>query len=325
MAGKHRRKKRKILKSFLVLAAFIISISAAVAITWALLTAQTETKSNVFSGTEGITVKLEENSWDTPTASPYKNGEKLAENYSPKQEIPKDPRLVNTTQRKDGYENDSKEYVALRLTYQIKRKGIDGSGSEVASQYYWETVSYSKFKKLADVYVDGSGTAGFNVVKDTDNDNEKKKKWYPKKEASGDFAPEGSKENTIFYYGSAIDGEKIGDTSNITTTLFDYVKINPALASDTYFECDSTSTGDGAHCKYKMVDANKIIEKSIHQGLIGFRIVVEGFAVQAFENGEDITLDGNDAIGSQNAKDALDALMDKHAAPQNVVEITPAP
>ena len=304
------------MKSVGILAAFVLVIGITVAVTWALLTKTSDPKINVFTGTEGLKIQLDETKWDGLVGSDYgeKNpddpddtekwteldpglGQNMAKNYSPNQEIPKDPKLTNITTIKTGYENDAKEYVALRLTYQIKRTDkvkVEEDGEEkTVDKSYWETISYKTFQQLADVYVTSSTTAGFNL---TD--------WDVK-------AGTGMAENTIFYYKNALNGTKEtgASTGNVTSTLFDYVKIKDTLASDTLLKCEETD-----HYTEKTEGDKTIITVSKHEGLAGFRIVVEGFAVQAYENGQDITLKSTNPSGGDNAQTALDKLIGQHPA-----------
>ena len=275
MRKKRRSRKitRKIAGVFLLLAC----IGVTVAVTWAFLTATSTEKENIFKGTSGITVEAQEPSWDS-------GGKEKANNYSPNLDIPKDPFLLNTTEVKTGHEDDSKEYVAIRLTYQINSVNPDTTGDAK-----WETVSYEKFKKLAEVYSEktvGVSEAGFNLA-DSDSDVNTKK-WVADTDGK----------NEIFYYNTVLSGKTDSSDEDETTRLFNSVKIASALTVDTLFQCDKTAhyTMDGATLK-----------TSNHKGLIGFKIVVEGFAVQAYEDENQVSFD--------TAKTRLKTLIGENPAP----------
>lgn len=201
---------KKGFKVLAVLCALSLVVGATVAITLALLTATSGSAvSNTFTGTAGLSVVLKETAWDNDTpADQTDGGEGKAANYSPGLVIEKDPLIQNTTTLKAGYENDSYEYAALKLEYQIS----DGSGG-------WETITYAQFQNLADVYckVGGviSGSAGFNTAD------------WEAKDAS----------NTVWYYKTSVKGGLATAIDNKTTTLFDYVKINSTLTENTVFDC----------------------------------------------------------------------------------------
>lgn len=272
-----RRKKRtrKLVKGITTICILLICIGATAAVTWALLTATSTEKENVFKGTSGLSVEAKEPNWDS-------TGKTKAENYSPNLEIPKDPYLENTTEIKTGHENDSKEYVAIRLTYQINRVNPGTEGDPE-----WETISYASFQKLADVYYDNSGvnTLGFNLAaSDTDIDTEK---WIA-----------ADNEKKIFYYNTVLAGKTDPGTDDETSKLFDVVKIDTNLTESSLFKCDNAG---------HYTETTGTLTASNHKGLIGFRIVVEGFAVQAYEDGALVPFD--------TAKTRLKALIDENPAP----------
>lgn len=268
---KRRRKQKKVLKGLIGISVILICMGATAAVTWALLTTQSEDKINVFTGTAGLTLKAHEPNWDT-------TGEAKANNYSPNLEIDKDPYLENTTEIKTGHENDSKEYVAIRLTYQIN------AGTTLTPK--WESISYEAFQRLATIYhLAGGSQTGFNLAaNDTDRDTNK---WIKKNDTY-----------TVFYYNTILDGKTDPGVSDETSKLFDSVKIKDDLESDGYFKCDIA-----AH----YTESGSKITSGDHKGLIQFRIVVEGFAVQAYEDANKVSFD--------TAKTRLDTLMMNNPAP----------
>lgn len=133
---KRRRKQKKVLKGLIGISVILICMGATAAVTWALLTTQSEDKINVFTGTAGLTLEADEPNWNS-------TGRAKAENYSPNLEIEKDPYLKNTTEIESGHEDDSKEYVAIRLTYQIN--------AGTTSTPKWENISYDAFQRLAEI------------------------------------------------------------------------------------------------------------------------------------------------------------------------------
>ena len=266
--------KRKLLKRFIGISVILVCMSITAAVTLALLMAQSGIKKNVFTGTAGLEVEVYEPNWDSPGG-----GQEKATNYSPNLEIPKNPYLQNETKIKPGHEDDSKEYVAIRLTYQINAVNPGDTGGPK-----WETVSYSTFQKLADVYCTGVDTPKFNLAANASDI----KKWIPDDDG----------ENKIFYYNTILNGTSDSVAFDKTSTLFDYVKINGDLETGTLFKCDKSEHYDP--------DTGTITTGN-HKGLIGFRIVVEGFAVQAYENRQD--------IGLATAKARLKELMNDNLAP----------
>lgn len=76
------------------------------------------------------------------------------------------------------------------------------------------------------------------------------------------------------------------------------MKIKDDLEADGYFKCDNAG--------HYVESAGKIISGN-HKGLIQFRIVVEGFAVQAYENSSEVSF--------ATAKSRLDTLMTANPAP----------
>lgn len=303
MSKKHK-KRNKILKVCGLFMAFVLVIGATVAVTLALMNKSTDVEKNTFVGNAGLDLKLEEPEWKKTGG-----GEEMAKNYTPGMNIPKDPILINMTKsstyedgtgaKTDEYNNNS-EYVAIKLEYQILKANVENTDVNLADDSSWQTVPYKEFNKLADIKYNSAD--GFNS---TD--------WEVKAKSSDDD------ENTIFYYKAVLPPDITGvsgydsDTSHKTKALFDHVAIKKELKSDTIFNCPITSCTDHFKGTFngapytnwtelkKALDAEGgyTITASlkdtysyakdgtttyVHVGLIPFRINIQGYAIQAYEN-----------------------------------------
>lgn len=90
--------------------------------TLAYFSQKTEEKQNVFTMGAGLTGELKEPAWDnvdfgggSAGIEEGKLGEKLAENFTPGLEIPKDPAIKNTTVTDEGKAADA--WVAIKIKY----------------------------------------------------------------------------------------------------------------------------------------------------------------------------------------------------------------
>lgn len=99
------QKKKNIKTTIRNLLVLVLVAAISIVGTLAFLNKQTDKKVNTFTGSAGINLTLTEPNWDS-------TGKTMAENYTPKMEIPKDPTLTNISTT-----TDSDEWVALRVDY----------------------------------------------------------------------------------------------------------------------------------------------------------------------------------------------------------------
>ena len=163
-------------------------------------------------------------------------GKEDAKNYTSNQLIEKDPFLINTTVSNEH--ND--EYVAIELDYYI----ADEAGK-------LQEVTYEEFNKIASVYMTDGKTKGFNSS------------WKALTES------ENGANDRFYYYGTSGKLEVLAKDAK-TSTIFDYVKIDPSLR---------LQDADGKDVVITLTDVNG--NKFTAKGMPKFQIDVKGFAVQA--------------------------------------------
>lgn len=272
MAGRYRRKKHKVFKTFGILTAFVLVIGATVAITLALLNNTSDTKTNTFVSDNKLDLELTEPNWENPDNPDNPAlGKNIAKIYTPGMAIPKDPTLTNTT----VYENDGgfdtiaaiqesqrykgqSMYVALKLEYQVLKANLakeDIDDDEFDDDDNWEDIKYANFCQLASIkHKNGQDGSGNDVFVDDFST-----KWTAKTgNTDSGYASGEENQNTVFYYNTILgpDITKVTDTiknsnddvvnmatttDHKTTPLFDRVVINESLSQETIFVCGNAT------------------------------------------------------------------------------------
>lgn len=251
-----------------VLTSIGLVLAVAVGFTLAYLTADTGTKTNKFTGSDGITGETTETEWE------YEDG-------GWNDFMPGDVAYKNPTVKISG---DVDAYVGLRLTVVDKTEGLDANGNyptmtltefvEKYGTFYYD--ADGNFKYPTDVTLNGL-VSGMNTGKLADQ-------WTP----VGD---------QLFVYNSIIEATEAGASAK---ALFDAVQINAGVYK--YYQYSSETKNV---YKYQLdTDGNKIVESGVlvesstfvseNEVLVDtdgnvvsdlklptFDIVIDGFAVQA--------------------------------------------
>lgn len=271
------------MKKTVINALFAVTIvglvsAIAVAVTWA-LSKQIGTKTNTFTSENDITTALYEPWWnqtDVPgtstnaTANKWSNypedalglstptkGETLATGYTPNRQIPKNPVLYNSSDKKS-------EWLAMRVVYKLTfdntkvYSGASGTGRPSGTSTVL-TVDYENFSKIATVrLVESDAVSNASKFRVSTDNNA----WSEQAEISGSIS---AKE--VFYYNSSVA------TGGATTALFDVVQINaaPTGASSTS-RCKITGKNASGTDTDIYLDSN---------GWPQIDIELQGFAVDA--------------------------------------------
>lgn len=195
---------------------FALVAAISVGATLAYLQADLGTKNNKFSSDKKVSGVLEEPNWE--------KAKDIAEdgtwNYLPNQIHGKDPKISLT-------EGSAKAYVAMKVDF------VDEKGN---------IIDFDTFKKTyATVRSgDGEGSGGYD-----ENNPEFHPLWK-------DISSQASLGNSKFFvFSEMLDYNMNNGLERVTSTLFDYVKVNPNIANDK------------------------------NTGLPSFEIRVSGYAVQA--------------------------------------------
>ena len=106
-----KNKKAEWKKNIKIAIAMLLVATISIVGTLAFLAANSDKKENTFTGSTGISVELTEPGWTQITNDTIVQGEEMAESYTPKMVIPKDPRLTNNS------DADCDEWVAMRVEY----------------------------------------------------------------------------------------------------------------------------------------------------------------------------------------------------------------
>lgn len=289
---KIKKKMKKMLTSVLTL---LLVIVVSVGITMALLWGKSNTKTNTFTGSKGVNVVLSEQAWDgsnvnsggkpvdkdgnpveenaltTDKLDPNK-GFVMATNYTPKMEIPKDPKMTNTSEKE-------KVWVMLRVQYLISAKTEAGAVESIP-------VLAGEFNKLAKTQ--DSATNAIN----------------PKWKVLSTNPADGSTDSDgyyYYYYESSLD--KKDGTDVETEALFDKIAINENIAwaeidQDKRYKITpaNTTTYAGDYYTYAILPE--------------FNIKIEGAAISVEENDPDNLDTAADVSGGRTKTEICTTLKD---------------
>lgn len=135
-----KKRNQKLKRKLASMTAIVLVLAVGVWGTMAYLSTLTDKKTNTFTGSGGILLKLTETNWDaysennpstTLTPEQLENlrgdkngkvetqGEYLAKKYTPGMTIPKNPVLTNNSNNSNNADDKSPEWVALAVSYSI--------------------------------------------------------------------------------------------------------------------------------------------------------------------------------------------------------------
>ena len=277
--AKKKSKKSSSGKSVLLGLLLLATVAfVSVAVTYALVSSGLGSQTNTFTSDNKLELALKEPKWDNkdengstvanPTTSPL--GEDVANGYSPNKNIPKDPKLTNTSKE------DLDEWVAMTVDYQIilPQTGIyaDTTGSD--SIYKNTTITCPDYATFSNLLAK-IGTLSGDAFTETFNSN-LTGKWENKDATM-----------TTFYY-----NEKL-EQGAVTDDLFTGVKINPEGGTVTpkFTKVDVTVSGNTVSCYELDVqgcinnEGQKFLTptKVYLEKLPEFHIKLNGYAIQAVE------------------------------------------
>lgn len=135
---KENLKRKRLKRKLASMTAMVLILMLGIMGTMAYLSTLSNEKTNTFTGSKGISLKLEEPGWNPqdPDGTPKPgDGQYEAENYTPGKVIAKDPTLTNTTTG----DTDATEWVAIAVSYQI--------GNDAQTTAY-QPISYEAMKYL---------------------------------------------------------------------------------------------------------------------------------------------------------------------------------
>lgn len=238
-----KTKSGKVKKVCLSIVSLGLVVGLTIVGTLAYLSTNTGQKTNVFTGSGGITADLTEPGWE----------EGKAQQYTPNMVLKKDPIVTNTTVQGKESDNDYQEYVALKVVYQVCKDGN------------WSTITQGDFKQFASITDVASpadyaaATWGFNS------------EWILDDDANAD-----TNYAQIFYYKTPLTKSNYTDkTKNKTQPLFQNVVIKPEGNLTPNTVLDFTSATTNADATTPTITTVQIT------GLPQFRILIKGSAVLA--------------------------------------------
>lgn len=234
---KRKKEKRDVKKSVKSVLALVLVAVVSIVGTLAFLQDEAEPKENVFLGSAGIDLKVEEPNYDKDKAT----------DYAPGSTIPKDPILINRTTTNGYY-----EWVAIKVSYQkLEDSGLtadqySGKTDEEKKAYYpyeskgttkYYTVTPLTYEKIKNV-IEPIVFNGDDEVTLEDSNGDTNKDWYELDDGSGANITETSDDTYVIYmYKKRLASDtSITDSTPIssipetvkTTALFDKVEIrNP--------------------------------------------------------------------------------------------------
>lgn len=253
--SRNRKFKKKLKNMLVTVSTLLLIMGVSVGVTLALLWGKSNIKTNTFTGSKGVSVVLSEEGWDGSTVStkgapaavldPSK-GVKMAENYTPKMSIPKDPIITNESEKEEVW-------VMMRVKYLISAKTTEaGDATKLA-------VLATEFNKLATTYYDASNAINPN--------------WIP---MAGNPTIAAADADGYYYYYYKTKLNKKGGSPVATEELFTQVKINPTIG---WLETDETR-------RYQItpIDSNMTGPYYTFAILPEFDIQIEGAAISVEEN-----------------------------------------
>ncbi len=208
------KKKSKVLyKVGLMLIAMVLVAAVSVSVVRAYLTAMTSTLNNEFYSAYDLDGEIVEENFK----------QKQADNSFPDVEVPKDPRVLNTSD--GGYEM----YAGLRLDFYIYCWN-DPDGAETGGAYV--RVPYAKFNKfvqiigLPEVKAENADSIGTEHGKLMADEYNKSTAWYEYVVSDDEYAKYYFYNNKLAAYkGASFSGQR----EDMSSPVFTSVKIRPGL------------------------------------------------------------------------------------------------